>query len=132
MEISESGTYKVISSIDETTTILTLRSSEKLDAESSSELERILSEGDAPLLERLVSATWIELRLMFHLAAPAIICYMINYVMSMSTQVFAGHIGNLELAAASLGNNGIQTFAYGLLVRFFFLYNPIPLHYSII
>lgn len=34
----------------------------------------------------------------------------------MSTQVFAGHLGNLELAASSLGNNGIQTFAYGLLV----------------
>ncbi|KAL1812893.1 hypothetical protein ACET3Z_022958 [Daucus carota] len=116
MEISETGTYKLISSIDQTTTILTLRSSEKLDAESSSELERILSVGDAPLFERFVSATWIELRLLFNLAAPAIICYMINYVMSMSTQVFAGHIGNLELAAASLGNNGIQTFAYGLLI----------------
>ncbi|KAM0832539.1 hypothetical protein ACQ4PT_064834 [Festuca glaucescens] len=42
--------------------------------------------------------------------------YMINYLMSMSTQIFSGHLGNLELAAASLGNTGIQMFAYGLML----------------
>ncbi|CAD6213428.1 unnamed protein product [Miscanthus lutarioriparius] len=42
--------------------------------------------------------------------------YMINYLMSMSTQIFSGHLGNLELAAASLGNTGIQIFAYGLML----------------
>lgn len=41
---------------------------------------------------------------------------MINYLMSMSTQIFSGHLGNLELAAASLGNTGIQIFAYGLML----------------
>ncbi|KAJ0113002.1 hypothetical protein Patl1_02033 [Pistacia atlantica] len=45
-----------------------------------------------------------------------VIVYMINYVMSMSTQIFSGHLGNLELAAASLGNTGIQVFAYGLML----------------
>lgn len=34
----------------------------------------------------------------------------------MSTQIFSGHLGNLELAAASLGNTGIQVFAYGLML----------------
>ncbi|KAK3025529.1 hypothetical protein RJ639_041521 [Escallonia herrerae] len=38
--------------------------------------------------------------------------YLLNYVMSMFTRIFSGHLGNLELAAASLGNNGIQTFAF--------------------
>ncbi|XP_037438245.1 protein DETOXIFICATION 40-like [Triticum dicoccoides] len=41
---------------------------------------------------------------------------MINYLMSMSTQIFSGHLGTLELAAASLGNTGIQVFAYGLML----------------
>ncbi|XP_043692323.1 protein DETOXIFICATION 40-like [Telopea speciosissima] len=41
---------------------------------------------------------------------------MINYLMSMSTRIFSGHLGNLELAAASLGNSGIQSFTYGLLL----------------
>jgi Na+-driven multidrug efflux pump len=67
-------------------------------------------------MQRLGPATWIELKLLFHLAAPAVIVYMINYLMSMSTQIFSGHLGNLELAAASLGNTGIQVFAYGLMV----------------
>ncbi|CAL5083234.1 unnamed protein product [Urochloa decumbens] len=30
--------------------------------------------------------------------------------------IVCGHLGNLELAAASLGNTGIQTFAYGLML----------------
>jgi MATE family multidrug resistance protein len=34
----------------------------------------------------------------------------------MSTQIFSGQLGTLELAAASLGNTGIQSFAYGLMV----------------
>ncbi|RVX08379.1 Protein detoxification 40 [Vitis vinifera] len=64
----------------------------------------------------LLAATWTELKLLFRLAGPAVAVYMINYLMSMSTQIFAGHLGNLELAAASLGNTGVQMFAYGLMV----------------
>jgi len=61
-------------------------------------------------------ATLIELKILFRLAAPAVFVYMINNFMSLSTRVFAGHLGNLELAAASLGNSGIQLYAYGLMV----------------
>lgn len=83
---------------------------------TSSELEDVLSDGNSSLLERWGKATCIESKLLFHLAAPAVIVYMINYLMSMSTQIFSGHLGNLELAAASLGNTGIQIFAYGLML----------------
>ncbi|XP_057455819.1 protein DETOXIFICATION 40-like [Lotus japonicus] len=83
---------------------------------SNGELERILSDMSVPLAQRYRSATWIELKLLFYLAVPAVIVYLINYVMSMSTQIFSGHLGNLELAAASLGNTGIQVFAYGLML----------------
>ncbi|KAA8526503.1 hypothetical protein F0562_008294 [Nyssa sinensis] len=85
-------------------------------SEASSQLEGILSNTEVPFFQRLLAAAWIEIKLLFHLAAPAVIVYMINYLMSMSTQIFSGHLGNLELAAASLGNNGIQTFAYGLML----------------
>ncbi|XP_004487410.1 protein DETOXIFICATION 40-like [Cicer arietinum] len=84
--------------------------------ESDGELERLLSDTTVPYFTRVCSATWIELRLLFFLAAPAVFVYLINYVMSMSTQIFSGHLGNLELAAASLGNTGIQIFAYGLML----------------
>lgn len=86
------------------------------ESSNGGDLERILSDTEKPLLQRLRLATWIELKLLFYLAAPAVAVYMINYFMSMSTQIISGHLGNLELAAASLGNTGIQIFAYGLML----------------
>ncbi|CAK9316226.1 unnamed protein product [Citrullus colocynthis] len=82
----------------------------------SDELERVLSDTQMSVMERYSRATWIEIKLLFYLAAPAVFVYMINYAMSTSTQIFSGHLGNLELAASSLGNNGIQVFAYGLML----------------
>ncbi|EOY28679.1 MATE efflux family protein [Theobroma cacao] len=79
-------------------------------------LEDTLSDNSLSLFWRIQRATWIELGILFHLAAPAVVVYLFNNLISMSTQIFCGHLGNLELAAASLGNNGIQTFAYGLML----------------
>ncbi|KAK7349611.1 hypothetical protein VNO77_07104 [Canavalia gladiata] len=67
--------------------------------------------------EYLLSATWIELNLLFPLAALAILVYVINNLMYVTTRTFAGHLGNLEPAAASLSNSGIQRFAFGLMLR---------------
>lgn len=83
----------------------------------ASRLEKVLIDPNLPWLKRLTLATWIEMGLLSRLAAPAVFVYMINNFMSLSTRVFAGHLGNLELAAASLGNSGIQLFAYGLMVQ---------------
>lgn len=82
----------------------------------SGDLESILSDYSLPTVRRMWMATMVETRLLVYLAAPAVMVYMLNYVMSMATQIFSGHLGNLELAAASLGNTGIQIFAYGLMV----------------
>ncbi|CAI0468286.1 unnamed protein product [Linum tenue] len=82
----------------------------------SSELEEILTDTQTPYRRRLTAATKVELALLFKLAAPAVIVYLLNNVVSMSTQIFCGHLGNLELAAVSLGNTGIQVFAYGLML----------------
>ncbi|CAI8616169.1 unnamed protein product [Vicia faba] len=84
--------------------------------ESDGELERILSDTSVPFVKRVRLATWVEFKMLFYLAAPAVIVYLVNNVTSMSTQIYSGHLGNLELAAASLGNNGIQVFAYGLML----------------
>ncbi|ONI09981.1 hypothetical protein PRUPE_4G022000 [Prunus persica] len=81
-----------------------------------SPLEKVLSDTQLPSFKRLRLATWIELNLLFRLAAPAVLVYVVNNFMSLSTRVFAGHLGNLELAAASLGNSGVQLFAYGLML----------------
>ncbi|VAI35135.1 unnamed protein product [Triticum turgidum subsp. durum] len=83
---------------------------------ASKRLESILSDESVPWARRMCAATAVEMRMLVRLAAPAVLVYMINYLMSMSTQIFSGHLGTLELAAASLGNTGIQVFAYGLML----------------
>lgn len=83
----------------------------------STELERILADESSSPARRLARAARAELRMLWALAAPAVAVYMINYAMSLSTRIFCGQLGTLELAAASLGNVGIQVFAYGLMVH---------------
>ncbi|XP_043693722.1 protein DETOXIFICATION 40-like [Telopea speciosissima] len=96
--------------------LLSPKSSSSPDNQASDQLECVLSDTQLSQLKRLRLATMIELKLLFNLAAPSVIVYMFNYLMSMSTQIFSGHLGNLELAAASLGNTGIQAFTYGVML----------------
>ncbi|XP_057792400.1 protein DETOXIFICATION 40-like isoform X1 [Salvia miltiorrhiza] len=84
--------------------------------EASSELEQTLSDATLSWRRRYQKALVIEMRYLFRLAGPAVIVYLLNNVTSMSTQIFCGHLGNLELAASSLGNNGIQLLAYGIML----------------
>ncbi|KAK1326583.1 Protein TRANSPARENT TESTA 12 [Acorus calamus] len=86
------------------------------DHGSHGRLESVLSDASVPFIRRTWGALSIEMKLLLKLAAPAVFVYMINYLMSMSTQIFSGHLGNLELAAASLGNTGIKVFTYGLML----------------
>ncbi|KAK6932315.1 Multi antimicrobial extrusion protein [Dillenia turbinata] len=81
-----------------------------------SRLEMVLSDTQLSAFQRFRSATTIELKLLFYLAAPAVMVYLVNNSMSLATRLFCGHLGNLELAAAQLGNSGIQLFAYGLML----------------
>lgn len=84
--------------------------------ETSPELEETLSDTSLTTFQRYKKATSLELYSLTKLAAPAIIMYLLNNVTSMSTQIFCGHLGNLQLAAASLGNNGVQLFVFGVMV----------------
>ncbi|KAB5533663.1 hypothetical protein DKX38_016749 [Salix brachista] len=82
----------------------------------SSELEDILCNMELSRSQRIQRATWVELKTLFRLAAPAIVVYLLNFFVSISTQIFCGHLGNLELAGASLGNNGIQGLVFGVML----------------
>ncbi|KAL3522008.1 hypothetical protein ACH5RR_014842 [Cinchona calisaya] len=84
--------------------------------EVSSELEDALSDTSLSLFRRLRRGFGIELKILFRLAGPACVVYLLNNIISMSTQIYCGHLGNIQLAASSLGNNGIQLLAYGLML----------------
>ncbi|KAF3571558.1 hypothetical protein F2Q69_00060672 [Brassica cretica] len=80
-------------------------------------MESVLTDTHLPYLRRLYFAALIELKFLFNLAAPAIFVYVINNGMSMLTRIFAGRIGSMQLAAASLGNSGFNMFTFGLMAN---------------
>ncbi|KAA8546749.1 hypothetical protein F0562_003178 [Nyssa sinensis] len=59
---------------------------------------------------------WIESKKLWHIVGPAIFSRIASYSMLVITQAFAGHLGDLELAAISIANNVIVGFDFGLLL----------------
>ena len=60
---------------------------------------------------------WTESKKLWRIVGPAIFFRATNFSMITITQAFAGHLGDLELAAISLAYNVIIGFDFGLLVR---------------
>ncbi|XP_050204897.1 protein DETOXIFICATION 27-like [Mercurialis annua] len=59
---------------------------------------------------------WIESKKLWQIAGPAICGRLASFSMVAITQAFAGHLGDLELAAFSIVNNVIVGFDLGLLL----------------
>ncbi|KAL6277282.1 hypothetical protein ACE6H2_020883 [Prunus campanulata] len=64
----------------------------------------------------LARRSWIESKKLWHIVGPAIFSRVASYSMLVITQAFAGHLGDLELAAISIANNVIVGFDFGLLL----------------
>lgn len=58
----------------------------------------------------------IESKKLWRIVGPAIISRIALYAMNVTTQAFAGHLGDLELAAFSISNTVLVGFVFGLLV----------------
>ncbi|PON33079.1 Multi antimicrobial extrusion protein [Trema orientale] len=58
----------------------------------------------------------IESKKLWHIVGPAVFSRLANYSMLVITQAFAGHLGDLELAAISIANNVVVGFDFGLLL----------------
>ncbi|ESR39542.1 protein DETOXIFICATION 27 [Citrus sinensis] len=59
---------------------------------------------------------WIESKKLWHIVGPTIFSRMASYSMFVITQAFAGHLGDLELAAISIANTVVVAFNFGLLL----------------
>ncbi|XP_059671150.1 protein DETOXIFICATION 27-like [Cornus florida] len=66
--------------------------------------------------EALSRRVWIESKKLWHIVGPAIFSRIASYSMFVTTQAFAGHLGDLELAAMSIASNVIIDFNLGLLL----------------
>ncbi|XP_023552698.1 protein DETOXIFICATION 27-like [Cucurbita pepo subsp. pepo] len=64
----------------------------------------------------LPTRIWVESQKLWHIVGPAIFSRLASYSMLVITQAFAGHLGDLELAAMSIANNVIVGFDFGLLL----------------
>lgn len=60
---------------------------------------------------------YIELKKVWYLAGPSIFTSVCQYGLGAFTQIFAGQIGTIQLAAVSVENSVIAGFGYGMLVR---------------
>ncbi|XP_057848787.2 protein DETOXIFICATION 31 [Cryptomeria japonica] len=75
--------------------------------------------GDLPAIEGwrgLLKASLEESKKLWYLAGPAIFTSLCRYSLGVITQAFAGHIGNLELAAVSIENSVIAGFSMGIMI----------------
>ncbi|PKI45595.1 hypothetical protein CRG98_033911 [Punica granatum] len=59
---------------------------------------------------------WTETKKLWHILGPAIFTRVATYTMSVAIQVFAGHLGEVELAAASIANTVILGFNFSLVL----------------
>ncbi|XP_077241969.1 protein DETOXIFICATION 35-like isoform X2 [Tasmannia lanceolata] len=57
-----------------------------------------------------------ESRKLWAIATPIVFNILCIYGLNSTTQIFVGHIGNLELAASSIGLSVISTFSFGFLL----------------
>ncbi|XP_059633678.1 protein DETOXIFICATION 29-like isoform X2 [Cornus florida] len=57
----------------------------------------------------------VESKKLWWLGAPAILTSISQYSMAAITQVFAGHLGTIDLAALSIENSVIAAFCYGIM-----------------
>lgn len=94
----------------------------------------VVEEPTLPLLENASSAltgelkdesnikqqVWIESKKLWQIAGPAMFTRVSSYAVFVVTQAFAGHLGDLELAAFAMGITVILGFDYGLMVLRYF------------
>ncbi|KAJ0025495.1 hypothetical protein Pint_08402 [Pistacia integerrima] len=64
----------------------------------------------------LASKVWTESKKLWHIVGPSILSRLSAYSMNLITQAFAGHLGNVELAAVSMSVTVIGGFNYGFLL----------------
>ncbi|KAL8137887.1 hypothetical protein V2J09_003888 [Rumex salicifolius] len=60
---------------------------------------------------------WVESKKLWYLAGPAIFSSLCQYSLGAVTQVFAGHVSTIALAAVSVENSVIAGFSFGIMVR---------------
>lgn len=88
--------------------------------------EELLQREHVPLGMLMQLAAW-EAGNLWRISWASILITVFSFMLSLISQMFVGHLGDLELAGASITNIGIQGLAYGVMVRnsMYFLHSPV-------
>ncbi|XP_010547604.1 PREDICTED: protein DETOXIFICATION 27-like [Tarenaya hassleriana] len=85
--------------------------------------EGTAAEGRVPLLPAAEDGgggvkrkVWVETKKLWRVVGPSMFSRLTTYSMIVITQAFAGHLGDVELAAISIVNNVIIGFVFGLML----------------
>lgn len=63
---------------------------------------------------------WIETVKLWRIAVPIAFTILCQFGLNSLTNIFVGHIGDIELSAFSIAMSVINTFSFGFMVRFSF------------
>jgi MATE family multidrug resistance protein len=83
---------------------------------SHSDSQTKLVEHDDGQITSLALRVWIESKKLWRIVGPAALTRVVSYSMLVITQAFAGHLGDLELAAMSIASSVVVGFDFGLLI----------------
>ncbi|RZC84760.1 hypothetical protein C5167_047546 [Papaver somniferum] len=75
-----------------------------------------LNHDHSEIQDDLPSRVWVESKKLWYIAGPSIFSSLASFSMIIVTQAFAGHFGNLELAAIALSMTVIIGFSFGVLM----------------
>ncbi|XP_062210159.1 protein DETOXIFICATION 27-like [Phragmites australis] len=77
---------------------------------------QVVANGEGDSCGKLGRRAWEESKKLWVIVAPAIFSRVVTYGMNVITQAFAGHLGDLELAAISIANTVVVGFNFGLML----------------
>ncbi|KAF9601196.1 hypothetical protein IFM89_017381 [Coptis chinensis] len=87
-----------------------------LAGQSSDAIEELLAQNKTVPYRWWLSLVGWESRILWFLSGASIIVSIFNFMLSLITQMFTGHLGALELAGVSIATVGIQGLAYGIML----------------
>ena len=67
-------------------------------------------------MRRVAAKSWEESKKTWHIAGPAVLTGVLQSSLGVVTVAFVGHLGDVELAAVTMGQSVIECFAFGFLV----------------
>ncbi|KMT19766.1 hypothetical protein BVRB_1g008230 [Beta vulgaris subsp. vulgaris] len=85
-------------------------------SEKTSDKNLTINENDKEDYRELGARVWEESKKLWHVAGPSIFSRIASFSMNVVTTAFAGHLGDVELAALSIANTVIVGFNFGLLL----------------